>query len=217
MPQPLTPPSYTAIRATIRRLRASPHRHLVFGAAEHNFELKPVLSEHEVSDFERRHRIVLPREYRRFLTEVGNGVAGPYYGLFPLGMIDSYEGHEPWREVGGIVGILSAPFPHADSWNTSFDPDEEGVSDDEFQAAEVANWSPELVSGAVPICHAGCCLRYWLVVSGPLAGHVWYDARVDWDGLSPVIVDGRRDTFLSWYCRWLEDAAWTVDRCGITD
>jgi hypothetical protein len=30
----------------------------------------------------------LPQEYRHFLTEIGNGGAGPFYGLFPWGKWD---------------------------------------------------------------------------------------------------------------------------------
>jgi hypothetical protein len=202
---------YAAIRATIDRIRGSPYRDRVFGASLHRFQFNPVLTEADVAHFEDCFRVRLPTEYRRFLTEVGNGGAGPYYGLFPLGMMDEADGHVPWEKVGGLVGDPAVPFPHTDEWNGEFDPDEEGVTDEAVAAAEAANWSPALVSGAIPICHRGCALRDWLVVSGPLAGEVWHDARVDWGGLRPVTVDGRRDSFLSWYRRWLEEAAWVAD------
>jgi hypothetical protein len=202
---------YAAIRATVDRIRASPHSGRVFGASLHRFEFNPVLTEDGVSCFESRFRVRLPTEYRRFLTEVGNGGAGPCYGLFPVGMVNEGDDHVPWERADWLVGDPSLPFPHTGEWNTEFDPDEEGVSDEAFAAAEAANWSPALVSGAIPICHRGCGLRDWLVVSGPLAGEVWHDARVDWGGLRPVSVDGRRGSFLSWYQRWLEEAAWVAE------
>jgi hypothetical protein len=52
--------------------------------AEHKGCLNPVLSEEEVVAFERQHRITLPKEYRTFLLEVGNGGLGPGYGLSTL-------------------------------------------------------------------------------------------------------------------------------------
>ena len=44
-------------------------------------------------------------------------------------------------------------------------------------------WVP--VDGAIPVCHEGCAVRDWLVVSGPEAGRVWHDATADMKGWSP--------------------------------
>ncbi len=206
---------FAGIRAAVERLRLSPHPGRVFGADLHHFHLYPVLTDDRVADFEDRYRFRLPHEYRRFLTEVGNGGAGPFYGLFPLGMVDKGVGHAPWERADWLVGDPAATFPHADRWDSEFDPSVEDVSEEEWAIAEAANWSPALVGGAVPICHAGCSLRYWIVVTGPLAGDIWYDARVDWGGFSPVRVDGRRLSFLPWYRRWLEEAARVAEGSGI--
>lgn len=205
---------FAETRVAVERLRVSPQSGRVFGAVLHHFNLNPVLTDDEVAKFEDRYHFRLPNEYRRFLTEVGNGGAGPFYGLFPLGMVDEGIGHIPWERADWLVGDPAATFPHVDQWNSEFDPSVEGASDEEWAIAEAANWSPTLVGGAIPICHRGCSLRYWIVVTGPLAGDIWYDARVDWGGLSPVLVDGRRVSFLSWYRRWLEEAARVADGSG---
>lgn len=45
---------------------------------------KPLLS-NNLKDFENQHKVVLPREYREFLLNIGNGGDGPpYYGLNTL-------------------------------------------------------------------------------------------------------------------------------------
>jgi hypothetical protein len=149
---------YASIREALERLWTLGDVGSVFGAQSHRFTLNPVLAKRDVVAFEQRHGIRLPEEYRGFLTNVGNGGAGPYYGLFPLGIMDDNWGHAAWQEGVDLVGILREPFPHTDAWNTDFDPNHYG-SDEEFTAAETANWSPGLVNGATPICHRGCALR----------------------------------------------------------
>jgi hypothetical protein len=77
----------------------------------HGFLPNPVLQQEEVLAFEQRPEIDLP-DYRHFLTTVGNGGAGPYYGIFPLGQSDGL-GHslESWIENDGFVGHRSEPSP----------------------------------------------------------------------------------------------------------
>ena len=61
------------------------------------FKLNPKLSKSEVVEFEQCARVHLPDDYRRFLTEVGNGGFGPGEGgLFALPQPDE---------------ALSRPFP----------------------------------------------------------------------------------------------------------
>lgn len=63
-------------------------RPAVFGSDQHQWALNEPLSEKAIADFERGLSIRLPNEYRSFITGVGNGGAGPFYGVFPLGMVD---------------------------------------------------------------------------------------------------------------------------------
>lgn len=55
-----------------------------YGAEIHHYEFAPVLGLSDVRDFEQRHRIQLPQAYVEFLTQVGNGGAGPDLGMFSL-------------------------------------------------------------------------------------------------------------------------------------
>ena len=55
--------------------------------------------------------------------------------------------------------------------------------------------------------HHNCALRDWLVITGPEAGQVWHDERVDQGGLWPYeSADGRRVMFTEWYLDWLDEA-----------
>jgi hypothetical protein len=132
--------------------------------------------------------------------------------------MDDGFGFQIWKENDGFVGTLSQPFPHTERWNdlTGYPryDDEQAVEkgyEDKYELLlnkfDERYWSAEQVHGAIPICHRGCALRNWLVVTGPEAGHIWCDDRADLNGLYPFQQDGlARVTFIEWYSRWLQQA-----------
>jgi hypothetical protein len=215
---------FDRIAEGLEQLRTAKPQPDIFGAEMHGFQLHPRLTEAAVKKLESKHKIQLPADYRAFLTLLGNGGAGPYYGVFKLGEMDDGFEHKKWKEGGGFVGVLAQPFPHTEPWNDlSGEPeepemlededeeDEEEEDDEEYEKAleefEERYWSPDNVNGAIPICHEGCAYRDWLVVTGPEAGHVWHDARADHAGLLPVSLGKKeRVTFLEWYLHWLDKA-----------
>jgi SMI1/KNR4 family protein SUKH-1 len=203
----------TYIRESLHRLaRARPK---VFGAEGHRFKLNPPLSEVDVAQFENTHHIRLPEDYRRFITEIGNGGAGPYYGVFPLGYMDD-QGFDlaPWDKPYGLVGDLAADFPHRESWNdlTGYPPAElADESEEEYErqlsAFEKRYYAASVMNGGFPICHMGCALRVWLIVTGEQRGRLLRDGRSENTGLSPILLkNGSRADFSGWYLEWLEDA-----------
>ena len=103
------------IRASLSRLHAA--RPDVFGADEHRFVLNPPIPEAQAATFEAEHNVQLPAEYRHFLTAIGNGGAGPFYGVFPFGMMDAGFGQASWIDHQGIVGKLSEPFSPVEKLN----------------------------------------------------------------------------------------------------
>lgn len=56
----------------------------VFGAGSHQYKLSAPASEDRVRKFEDQYGIRLPEECRNFLMLIGNGGAGPYYGIYGL-------------------------------------------------------------------------------------------------------------------------------------
>jgi hypothetical protein len=209
----------TGIREGLRRLRESAALLNVFGSQAHGFLTHAPLSEETVREFEVHHCIALPRDYRDFLIHVGNGGAGPAYGLFKLGEMDDGFQYRTWTENDGFVGVLSEPFPHTGPWNDlSGEPVHEEHRENDLEWEDEHNrqmcaweehvyWNTANVNGAIPICHLGCAFRQWLVVTGAETGNIWNDNRVDHDGLMPLQKRGReRVTFLEWYQFWLEEA-----------
>jgi hypothetical protein len=186
----------------------------VFGASVHQFVLDEPLSVSEIEVFERRHCILLPEDYRWFITNAGNGGAGPYYGVFPLGAMDDGNEISSWEEGHAIVGSLAEPFPHDAAWNDlSLEPADDLAESDEaayeaqLESFEEAYFSPRVTQGAIPICHLGCAHRVWLVISGAERGHLWLDKRADREGLEPIAgAQNKRTSFLEWYQNWVDSS-----------
>ena len=64
----------------------------VFGSAVHQYRLQPPLSISVIETLEEHNKVALPGDYRYFITEIGNGGAGPYYGLFSFGKQSDLRG-----------------------------------------------------------------------------------------------------------------------------
>jgi hypothetical protein len=188
----------------------------VFGANGHSFRLAPALPEASVNEFERVHGVSLPSDFRQFLIHVGNGGAGPFYGLFPLDKIDGPFGFEAWPD--GLIGILSEPFPIVDDWNDlSGMPTRELADRDkseyyrQYEVFDTNYWRASLVNGAIPICDEGCALRVLLVVTGREAGFLWEDRRSEYGGLKRLrLADGSPATFARCYEEWLNSCLATL-------
>ncbi len=110
--------------------------------------------------------------------------------------------------------MLSEPFSFVHDWNDLTGmPSEHVLGRDEadyerqLDEFEKRYWSASLMNGAIPICHEGCALRIWLVVTGDQAGHLWQDARSDYIGLKSLVAEnGNPATFSLWYNEWLDHA-----------
>lgn len=205
------------IKEKLEKLASRDPKYKVFGAYAHKYVLFPRLSERTVSAFERKWRVTLPADYRQFLTELGNGGAGPSYGVFKLGEEGDSAAHSKPFRGGAFVRDPSKPFVHAKAWNLSRSvwkrkPETEGMTTAQEDRAWAAwdkkrtedYWRGGVMNGALPICHLGCALRQWLVVSGRRAGEVWNDNRADDQGISPVKQGKRHIGFAEWYEGWLD-------------
>lgn len=193
---------------------------LVFGASVHRYILNDPISIDKLKEIERKFNCKFPADYKQFLTALGNGGAGPYYGLFPVEMHD--DSHDMCRwENGFLIGSLSDQFQHASNWNLpdSFwenepDPDscesveeEDALWEEWGKQLELNYWAPHIMNGAIPICHQGCAIRTWLVVTGPMSGTVWDDYRCENEGIVPLLKeDGSNMSFSDWYINWLNNS-----------
>jgi len=118
----------------------------VFGADGHRYQLNPPLPETDIQTFETRYGIRLPDDYRHFLSVIGNGGAGPYYGILPLKATTEFC--DPSR-----------PFQFR------------GKTRPRRQAVE--RWISDHEPGVLAIAERGCVQHSYLVVHGPNYGTVW--------------------------------------------
>jgi hypothetical protein len=152
-----------------------------FGSEAHRFRVLPPVPESELQAFELHHAIALPEDYRRFLTVVSRGGAGPAYGLIPFGESPALE--DPSRN-----DFLRAPFAFSDAV---------GVGE---PWADIDDYVENLRTGTLGLCDEGCGYIHFLVCTGPTRGEVWIDAAVSDGGFVPL-----RCGFMDWYERWLDD------------
>lgn len=86
----------------LARLRNLDRRYQAFGAENHGYVLKPCVSDERVESFESDNNFKLPDELRSFYTQVGNGVAGPEYGLTAMERLDGFHPHLPYKDIATL-------------------------------------------------------------------------------------------------------------------
>lgn len=181
----------------VRRARERDAR--PFGAESKGIKpLNPPLAEDEVAAIEARLGVRFPEEYRGFITRVGDGGAGPAFGLFRLdtALRESNADAHPQ--------LLATPFPHVAAWNPDRDPDVIAFWD-RADAGEVSEEEQDLqgpreAAGTLALCDEGGGYTHLMVVTGPARGTMWIDSRGADAGFLPL-----NATFLEWYERWIDD------------
>ena len=152
--------------------------------------MQPTISLSALVDFEHTHNIELPEGYREFLLNVGNGGAGPFYGLLPLekwndalwGEIDEPKVENPKVRLLASESPLLPEVEYGDDWEEHLDNLEHGA-----------------YQGAITICEQGCTYYSLLIVTGKARGRV---VNIDGDMQPPKFAPF--PDFLSWYDGWLD-------------
>jgi hypothetical protein len=225
---PVSSTDWSGVADRVARLREHPRRHDVFGSDGHGFALAPPLTVAELAELETWLGVSLPGDYRNFLTEVGAGGAGPFYGLFPIRRGADGTGWEWSGDGGELTNLrnLAEAFPIErvpeailDALEAQRPKEADFDSDDELDAAldgwderlEELLYQPAMTVGAICLADEGCAYRDWLIVSGPARGTMWEDPRcIDLD-LKPMRgADGEAITFGNWYLGWLAACEETV-------
>lgn len=216
----------------LRFLRETDRDLAVFGANGHKYELRPRIDEGKVVEFEHRYSVCIPGEYRRFLIDVGNGGAGPYYGIHGLDELHEIQ-EDYWND-------LSNPFLYRHQWAgppdllKAINEEDPNEMDDEDRRGKLIDeyWRVASRDGSINICEYGCALRFLLILKGPEFGRIWFDATPDLAGYSPVALnpaapverygkwcitdqdtpEEKRVGFAEWYHCWLDWACRLVGK-----
>jgi hypothetical protein len=165
--------------------RAMPEPPQAFGVKSHGFKLGAPLPEAVVAEFEERHEVALPPEYRLFVTEVGDGGAGPGHSLSRVNAS---------CDTPSCPRHLAQPSPYL--------PGPRYFGDWEQRYEDPPGPDQMFLRGTLEVAGHGCSLYTRLVVTGPARGRLF---NLDCGGsLGPYVVED--PDFLAWYERWLDEA-----------
>lgn len=187
------------IRQKLPQAAEADPEYRVFGARKHRYKLNEPLSVDELRRFEQAHGITLPEPYAAFLTELGNGGAGPYYGIHPLGKNQSID-----------LDLIREPSPLRPGAEQAPSEASDGGLDDDDEEDEYP--------GLLNIGEQGCTYETMLMITGEYRGKVIY---IDLDSQRTFFT--YEANFLDWYERWLDetiagcDSGWFGMRRGGDD
>lgn len=196
------------IKTKLKELKRLDRGFSLFGSFKHQYRLNPTLSLYQIRQFEKTHGVKLPSDYVEFLSELGNGGAGPFYGLEPFEdiLFDDLD----YKRSNSLLDP-SKPFLHTEPWNLEFKPtlgDDENEEEYEKQrlAFDEVYYAKEQMNGVIAICNYGCAVNLNLVVNGEEFGIIWTDDRGSDGGIRPSYEFGNKEklTFLNWYELWLD-------------
>ena len=173
-----------------------------FGAYSHQYKLAAPAGEEAIRKFEEQQGVRLPEEYRDFLMFIGNGGAGPYYGLYGLKALeDDLSDSRGLRRCRSLEEPVIYPKMSGEEWDRIVNLEGRRKGEEVYP-----------YTGVLPIGTQGCTLMTGLMLTGPYRGQVVY---YDNDFCGPPFFV-REKGFLSWYERWLREviAGYNDEECG---
>lgn len=132
---------------------------------KHGCKLNPPISCEELQALENTYHFTLPKDFRLFLTLVGNG------GVLPP-ITDDCDQLLPFPQETDALDRLGRPFALQDTWMWEQDPDFDPFNAEEADERYIGAYNG---NGFVTLMEDECCGNetWLLVVTGPCQGEVW--------------------------------------------
>ena len=196
-------------RELIRLAKEADPKCRAFGANLHKYELNPTAKLKEVRQFEKEYNIKLPEGFVKYLTEVGNGGAGPDYGLYSLEMLRK---RNPYlKQYGCKKAFIDKRFNcHSPDYNMKLIYEEREKICEEYEKAfdlpsddnEYLNISLNVISGTLNIGTPGCTMSNRMIIDGgENNGRIAVDDSDMDENIPPVLTDY---SFEEWFCNYFE-------------
>lgn len=165
-----------------------------FGSSSHQYRVREKLTAKELADWQARNQVTLPEPFAQFLTEVGNGGAGPYYGIYSIEKAASYTERQAL-----LAKSVLYPGMTKEEWNHLTEPltNDEDIPDEEYDDA-----CNKVLGGMLCIGTQGCEYDMYLVLEGKHRGRIVYTSGFYPDHPFFFVYE---DNFLDWYERWLDE------------
>lgn len=193
------------IKEKIIKLKELDYNYTVFGSYKHKYKLNACLTEEQVINFEHLNNIRLPYGYREFLIDVGNGGAGPAYGLNGIDVNEQKQSRLSERflldegyqledeEEKGYNCLLDYEF---DGTCTKCDRKDFCLQSTLYYGKDTDEYRYN--NGTMIIVFTGCTYYNRLVLNGKHLGEIWCENQGE--GLIPSF-----DNFLNYYNKWLDN------------
>lgn len=164
-------------------------RQEVFGAFMHHYNFNKPLSESEIRSIKEKYNFTLPTEYRGYITNVANGGAGPFYGMY------SFENSVIALNSGSIDDGTFKNYlnENTDHFSKPFPITDEQV--DAYLIKKAAGQRADSISinknagGYLFLAEYGCGGYYIMPVNGNGAGEVWFLQKQESNKLTYVLED----------------------------
>ncbi len=184
----------------MEKAREADPKFQVFGSETHKYRFEKPVSLEKVRAFEEKHRMKLPENYVRVLTELGNGGAGPYYGLHSLeklygvGYTDEF-----WGDAEETFIDASLTLEAWKAWNEMM-----RKLDLEADDAVYENMVEKVAANALVIGTQGCTYDCLLMCGGSEQGKiVYFDENLEEDA-KPIFT---HMTFEEWMLGFFKEVA----------
>lgn len=177
----------------LNKARKADSEYKVFGSDRHKYQLNPPVSKDEVLKLEADFNIKLPEDYVYFLTEIGNGGAGPYYGLYSLEELRKHQYcmHQD-NKLNPVIDINLSK----EMWK---DLIEQMDTDDDILYDEIEQ---HINTGVFIIGTQGCTYDNLLMCKGSESGNIVY---IDWNLESEYPPFLTKMSFWEWYIGFFQD------------
>lgn len=191
--EPLSDAHGAYLRDLVERAGKKDGTRGIFGSSKHGYKLNPTVTREEVRLFEERWHLNFPDEYVFFLTKVGNGGAGPYYGLYPL---ESLAVHNEYlklyddRDKENLPAFIDRNMSSSD-WARTMEEMDEINDDNEYDVR-----MKQVCSGLLVIGTQGCTYDNLLMWKGSEKGKIVY---IDWNMEPEYGPFFTGLTFLEWF------------------
>ena len=182
----------------IEKAREADPEFRVFGAEAHKYGFRPTIPLEEVRAFEQEHQLRLPENYVRVLTELGNGGAGPYYGLYPLDRIFEYSADLPEPVTGKAETFIDDTI-NKEKWNGLLRQMDESEDDAAYDAL-----LEKFLANVIVIGTQGCTYDSLLMCGGASKGKVF---NIDWNMMEDYGPIPSYMTFEEWYLGFFREVA----------
>lgn len=183
------------VRIWLEKAKAADPELKVFGASSHKYEFNAPADISEVRAFEQKHGIKLPENYVRVLTELGNGGAGPDYGLYPVEKL----GNGCTDRIVTNTTFLDASLT-PEIWKQVM----RGMNMVESDAEAYDKLLEQVVANAVVIGTQGCTYDTILMCGGSENGKIVY---IDWNMDEDYPPHFTHMTFDEWYLGFFKEIA----------